>query len=161
MPRQYQMPLLQHGGGNCSICGSPGTNKSTCPWNPDAGVPNHAKHPLAVGAAKHPLAVGAAKAKPGLLVPGAPIIRPGKLAAAAVPHGVVNPEGRLSAGAYYRKHGGDACVGDICDIRGDGQLKCLLVRSNGTPYWAAYSTKSDKQAACGKVPWTPNCKYVE
>lgn len=37
----------QIGGGNCTLCGSPGTNKSTCPLNPSATNPNAKKHPLA------------------------------------------------------------------------------------------------------------------
>ncbi len=37
----------QIGGGNCSLCGSPGTNKSTCPKNLKAAKPNPTKHPLA------------------------------------------------------------------------------------------------------------------
>jgi hypothetical protein len=41
----------QYGGGNCSLCGSPGTTKSTCPRNPDATNPNPAKHPNASAAA--------------------------------------------------------------------------------------------------------------
>lgn len=41
----------QYGGGNCSLCGSPDTNKSTCPLNQDAKNPNPAKHPNASGAA--------------------------------------------------------------------------------------------------------------
>jgi hypothetical protein len=40
----------QYGGGNCSLCGSPGTTKSTCPRNPEATNPNPAKHPNASGA---------------------------------------------------------------------------------------------------------------
>lgn len=39
----YQMS----GGGKCSLCGSEGTNKSSCPLNPDA-KPNFNKHPNAV-----------------------------------------------------------------------------------------------------------------
>lgn len=31
----------------CSLCGSPGTNISTCPMNPNAINPNLSKHPLA------------------------------------------------------------------------------------------------------------------
>jgi hypothetical protein len=49
----------QYGGGNCSLCGSPGTTKSTCPRNPDATNPNPAKHPnasaVAQAAAQAPL----------------------------------------------------------------------------------------------------------
>ena len=37
----------QYGGGNCSLCNSPNTNKSTCPLNPGAKHPSSAKHPLA------------------------------------------------------------------------------------------------------------------
>ena len=39
--------IIQTGGGNCSLCGSPGTNKTTCPLNPAAVNKNHAKHPNA------------------------------------------------------------------------------------------------------------------
>ena len=38
--------MFQIGGGNCSLCGSPNTNKSTCPCNPNAINPNYKKHPL-------------------------------------------------------------------------------------------------------------------
>ena len=64
---------------------------------------------------------------------------------------------RLSAGAYYRKHGKDRVLGDICQIRKeDKEVRCLLKRSNGTVYWA-YKSKSGKgQEACGK--WKKNCK---
>ena len=37
----------QSGGGSCSLCGSPGVTKATCPCNPKAKNPNPAKHPLA------------------------------------------------------------------------------------------------------------------
>jgi len=40
----------QYGGGNCTLCGSPDTNKSTCPQNPEAKNPNSAKHPNAQAA---------------------------------------------------------------------------------------------------------------
>lgn len=35
------------GGGKCSICGSPGTTRASCPLNPDAKKPNKNRHPLA------------------------------------------------------------------------------------------------------------------
>ena len=38
--------MSQSGSGKCSICGSPGTSKSTCPLNPNAKNPNPSKHPL-------------------------------------------------------------------------------------------------------------------
>lgn len=41
----------QYGGASCSLCGSPGTNKSTCPLNPAAARPNPGAHPLANAAA--------------------------------------------------------------------------------------------------------------
>jgi hypothetical protein len=41
------MYQLQFGGGSCSLCGSPGTNKSSCPCNPSVTKPNFAKHPMA------------------------------------------------------------------------------------------------------------------
>jgi hypothetical protein len=37
--------LDQDGGVACGICRSPGTNKSTCPCNPDVKKPNFEKHP--------------------------------------------------------------------------------------------------------------------
>ena len=39
--------MTQFGSGKCSICGSSGTSKLTCPLNPDAKNPNPSKHPLA------------------------------------------------------------------------------------------------------------------
>jgi hypothetical protein len=39
--------INQYGGGACSLCGSAGTNKSTCPLNPNAANKVAAKHPLA------------------------------------------------------------------------------------------------------------------
>ena len=49
----------QIGGGNCSLCGSPSTTKTTCPLNPKAkNGGNPAKHPLAVaGKTTKPAAV--------------------------------------------------------------------------------------------------------
>jgi hypothetical protein len=38
---------MQFGGGNCSLCKSPGTNKSTCPLNTSAAKPNPTKHSFA------------------------------------------------------------------------------------------------------------------
>lgn len=45
--------INQIGGAVCSLCGSPGTNKSTCPLNPAAKKTNPKQHPLAAtGSAK-------------------------------------------------------------------------------------------------------------
>ncbi len=85
MPHQY----LQHGEGNCSLCGSLGTNKSTCPWNPDVSTPNHAKHPLAVGIKLRTGAPAKAVAPPRVLAATAlappKIAVPPKVLAAAAP----------------------------------------------------------------------------
>ncbi|GAH09089.1 unnamed protein product, partial [marine sediment metagenome] len=45
---------------------------------------------------------------------------------------------RLSAKSYLNEGGQ---YGDVVDIRGDGELKCLLERKNGTPYWAKKTKK--------------------
>lgn len=37
----------QRGGGKCSLCKAPGTNKSTCPLNPKAKNPDTKNHPAA------------------------------------------------------------------------------------------------------------------
>jgi hypothetical protein len=58
----------QYGGGDCSLCGSSGTNKSTCPRNPDAKNPNPAKHPNASVAA--PVVVRASSVK----APAVPVV---------------------------------------------------------------------------------------
>lgn len=63
---------------------------------------------------------------------------------------------RLSAGAYYEKYG-DAAVGHVCDIRGDGELKCLLLDKNGRPRWAPASKSGEGQEACGATPWSARC----
>ena len=39
--------MNQIGGGNCTLCNSVGTNRSTCPLNPTATNKNYKKHPLA------------------------------------------------------------------------------------------------------------------
>ena len=43
-------------------------------------------------------------------------------------------KGRLSAAAYYRKHG-DNSIGTKCDIRNNGTYKQLVLKSSGVPYW--------------------------
>jgi hypothetical protein len=39
--------MNQRGGGKCSLCGSEGTNKTTCPLNPQATNKNQLPHSLA------------------------------------------------------------------------------------------------------------------
>ena len=63
---------------------------------------------------------------------------------------------RLSAGEYYRYGGKE---GDICDIRGDGELRCLIIGKNGTPSWKNI-TKNEKtltHKTCGPGPWKKKC----
>ncbi len=43
----YYLYYMQFGGGKCSLCGSSGTNKTTCPMNPNVSNPNEHTHPLA------------------------------------------------------------------------------------------------------------------
>lgn len=61
----------QLGGGNCSLCGSIGTNKSTCPLNPLAKIVRPEKHPLA----KAQKADAAAAARPSPPIISVPPIR--------------------------------------------------------------------------------------
>ena len=61
---------------------------------------------------------------------------------------------RLSAGEYNRKHGGP--LGDRCDIRRDGEYKCLLKRRNNVAYWAAPSKTGKGQEAC--EDWSSRCR---
>jgi hypothetical protein len=181
--------LSQDGGGNCSLCGSPGTNKTTCPLNEDPkSIPRHnyATHPKAadrkpppqvplrsvpIPASPPPRPSRAASPPPrparaaspprprprsGFLPPGSPIIRPAaaRLNPNLVQHTVVNPDGVISAGAYYRKHKEVSNpIGDVCDIRGDGKLKCLIMKSNGVVQWVPGS--SDERC----YPWDDSrCK---
>jgi hypothetical protein len=46
--------VSQIGGGTCSLCNSPGTNKTNCPLNPGAKNPNRKNHPLASGVSPSP-----------------------------------------------------------------------------------------------------------
>lgn len=67
---------------------------------------------------------------------------------------------RLSAGAYYRKFS-DGTIGDICDIRNDGDLRCLMERKNGVVYWAKKSKSGEGQEKCGDDVWRHNCQVNE
>jgi hypothetical protein len=63
---------------------------------------------------------------------------------------------RLSAGEYYR-YGGEE--GDICDIRGDGELRCLIIGKNGTPSWKNITKNKTTLTykTCGPGPWKKKC----
>lgn len=137
----------QRGAGACSVCGAPGTNATTCPWNPSAtNKPNPAKH-----SSTRPSVVKEVVSRPRVPT------RPGNIVASDALPAKRLKEGRLSAGEYYRTYG-EQCVGDVCDIRGDGELKCLLIKSNGTPYWAAMSKEGKGQESCGTRPWVAKCR---
>lgn len=56
----------------CSICGAEGTNKSTCPLNPDAKNPNPAKHQASATGTKPIKPKAKAKPKPKPKKPKAP-----------------------------------------------------------------------------------------
>ena len=68
-----------------------------------------------------------------------------------------NGTDRLSARYYYDTYGHDRTIGDRCDIRNNGEYKCLLL-SSGSPKWMA-KTKiySEKQAPC--EDFSPKCKH--
>jgi hypothetical protein len=60
---------------------------------------------------------------------------------------------RLSARAYYDRYGASS-VGDRCNIRGDGEYKCLVLRANNLPFWQA-KTKVPKPIC---EDYSPRCK---
>lgn len=125
----------------CSLCGAVNTNKSSCPFNPKAKNPNPAKHNSKPAAKPN-----AAAAKPK---PAAKTIK--------VTHTKsLGTTERLSARAYYDQHG-PGSVGNVCDIRGNGERKCLLLRANGSPYWAKPTKTGNGQDACGD--WSTNCQH--
>ena len=49
-------------------------------------------------------------------------------------------DGRLSARYYYDACGEQETIGDICNIRKDGELKCLDVDVNNNPRWFAINS---------------------
>ena len=57
---------------------------------------------------------------------------------------VIKKDIRLSAGDYYRLFG-DRAIGDLCDIRGNEELKCLQLRANGVAYWASVTPKNKQK----------------
>jgi hypothetical protein len=95
-----------------------------------------------------------------VLVPVMPVIKkvyvpkPGNMTLIDVPdEKLLRKEGRLSAGEYYRTYGGDRVIGDICDIRKDGELKCLRARG-ASAYW--YGRGKVDPPEC--TPWVKRCK---
>ena len=59
---------MQQGGSKCSLCGSQGVTKTTCPCNPSASKPNWDTHPNATTVCpdvQKPVAKKPAAKKPG------------------------------------------------------------------------------------------------
>ena len=57
------------GGGKCSICGSPGVTKASCPLNPSAKNPKPDKHPMATSSKKD----SSNKSDPPIIEPPQPV----------------------------------------------------------------------------------------
>jgi hypothetical protein len=67
----------------------------------------------------------------------------------------LSKNGRLSAAAYYAKFG-HTSLGNRCDVRNDGTLKCLLKRKDGIVHWATRPKKvTDHTLKCGD--WSELC----
>lgn len=81
--------------------------------------------------------------------------KPGNIVPGVVP-GSMLKNGRMSAGEYYRTFG-DQSIGDICDIRGDGELKCLVPRSSSA-FWSSPTKTENVMSRCGPVPWRKKCR---
>jgi len=110
---------------------------------------------LGAGAAPAPVPAQAAEARAAppraIYVP-----RPGNLEAAGAVTPKMLKQGRLSAGEYHRTFG-DEAIGDICNIRGDGELKCLIPRV-GSVYWTSPTKAGKEERYCGPQPWREKCR---
>jgi hypothetical protein len=72
----------------------------------------------------------------------------GKTRVAAAKKPAAKKKGRMSAREYVDAGGQK---GDVCDIRNDGELKCLVYDKNGTPYWAKTDApQAQAIARCGQ-----------
>ena len=159
---------IQRGGVKCSLCGSEGTNKSSCPLNPQVSNPNPLKHPLAQMPNKSPVCVTCQKPTSPHQVSkqrSQPIEKPiyqrpsQSREISYVPVKIKKAEtenGRLSARWYYDNYGQQKTIGDRCNIRRDGTYKCLLMRTNNSPYWAPPSLSGRGQEAC--EDWSSQCQ---
>lgn len=139
------------------MCGSPGTNKSTCPMN-EAAVSSGRVKPE-----KHPAASGIASAGAGgrrrSLSPPRPVYRAD--GALDPMHAVVDTrkygkDERLKAGEYFRSGGR---IGDRCQVRKSHpeNIGCLLKRKNNAAYWAYPSKSGAGQEAC--EDWSLRCDH--
>jgi len=58
-------------------------------------------------------------------------------------------KGRAMSAREYVDAGGQE--GAVCDIRNDGELKCLVYRKNGSPYWSPLDApKAQAIVRCGQ-----------
>lgn len=62
---------------------------------------------------------------------------------------------RLSARAYINRYG-EKRYGDRCDIRKNNTYKCLVERSNGSPFWTPCPSKRPECGDC-----SPRCADPE
>ena len=174
--KNYIETLMNHGiGGACSACGGTGHNKRTCkaeaktrskktvvakkskaPKAPKAPKVKKTKAPK-VKKTKAPKAPKVKKTKaPKVKKTKAPRVRKATSLIKKVTTISSGTADRLSAGTYFREQPG-AALGDICDIRNNGDLRCLLKRKNDAPYWAKKSKSGKGQKACGD--FDESCKF--
>ena len=141
--KNYIETLMNHGiGGACSACGGTGHNKRTC----KAEAKTRSKKTVVAKKSKAPKVK---KTK-------APRVRKATSLIKKVTTISSGTADRLSAGTYFREQPG-AALGDICDIRNNGDLRCLLKRKNDAPYWAKKSKSGKGQKACGD--FDESCKF--
>ena len=147
--KNYIETLMNHGiGGACSACGGTGHNKRTC----KAEAKTRSKKTVVAKKSKAPKAPKAPKVKKTK----APRVRKATSLIKKVTTISSGTADRLSAGTYFREQPG-AALGDICDIRNNGDLRCLLKRKNDAPYWAKKSKSGKGQKACGD--FDESCKF--
>ena len=155
--KNYIETLMNHGiGGACSACGGTGHNKRTC----KAEAKTRSKKTVVAKKSKAPKAPKAPKVKktkaPKVKKTKAPRVRKATSLIKKVTTISSGTADRLSAGTYFREQPG-AALGDICDIRNNGDLRCLLKRKNDAPYWAKKSKSGKGQKACGD--FDESCKF--
>ena len=128
-------------------------------------VPKLVVKPASPGPVKKPVTKPVVKpaSKPVVKPASKPVVKPkatyeskpGNIVPGVVPDSMLK-NGRLSAGEYYRTFGVQS-IGDICDIRGDGELKCLVPRS-GSAFWSSPTKTENVMSRCGPVPWRKKCR---
>lgn len=158
-------------GGACSVCGGTGHNKRTCDKqakktpvkkNTRAKKPVVAKTPVKKNTrAKKPVAAKTRSKKkldlntPVRKVSASKDVKPKAKITKTKKNG---KGGRLSAGEYYRTYR-EKAIGDRCNIRQDGEYKCMLKRKNNTVYWAKKSKTGAGQESC--EDWSSKCEEAD